>query len=383
MRHLNVFGVLLAGALTAGLLTAQQNDSDPAVSNGINAQSTALTALGSLVAGPFDVETAPFDNRCLGVEEMGGFLWVTGGGHTSTGWAYMVHQYDMNGVYLQSWPQVSNTTAWGGRDMVSNGNTLYIGSDNAEVSQYSWNGVALSHVSLTTVPGVSGTVRAFTQNPNTGNFFTKSFTGTFYEFTLTGVVNSVVQTALSAYGFGWDDVNGTIWSTTTGPSVQEVDTSCNFLSGSFGNTWGTAQGGADVYSDSRNPGFLSMVVLGQGTPDSVEVYDLGVPSGVGFTLSLSGLVAGGSATISVSGATAGGLVRHGYSLRGGGPTTTPWGNLLLTPPYTELPAMTADGAGNASLSATVPAGTTGVNVWLHAFDLGSLTFSNGVNQAIG
>ena len=103
----------------------------------------------------------------------------------------------------------------------------------------------------------------------------------------------------------------------------------------------------------------------------------------GPTLAVSGLVAGGTVTISATNCTAGGTVRHGYSLRGGGPTTTPWGNLLLTPPYTELPAMTANGSGAASFSAPVPAGTTGVSVWLHAMDLGSLTFTNGLAEVIG
>ncbi|MBC8327224.1 MAG: hypothetical protein H8E31_00585 [Planctomycetes bacterium] len=103
----------------------------------------------------------------------------------------------------------------------------------------------------------------------------------------------------------------------------------------------------------------------------------------GPTLAVANLIAGGVATVSVSGATPGGLVRHGYSLNGGGPTGTPFGNLLLSPPYKELPAMTADGAGNASVSAPVPAGTTGVSVWQHALDLGSLTFTNGLMTVIG
>ncbi|RMH01832.1 MAG: hypothetical protein D6702_10315 [Planctomycetota bacterium] len=101
------------------------------------------------------------------------------------------------------------------------------------------------------------------------------------------------------------------------------------------------------------------------------------------TLSVAGLVAGGTATISVSNCTPMGLVRHGYSVFGGGPVSTPYGDLLLSPPYHELPAIVCDGAGAGSLSAAVPAGTTGIMVWFHAFDLGSLTFTNGVNQTIG
>lgn len=276
MTRFTLIAALVSSAALAQGAFAQQNDVDPARGNGVGMQNTSIAALGSLIAGPYDVETPPFDNRCLGVEEMGGFLWVTGTGHTTVGNAYKIHQYDMNGTYIQSFNQVSNATAWGGRDMASDGNKLYVGSDNGEISEYLWSGGVLTHVALHTVPGVVGTARALCRRPSDGHFFTKSFTATHYEFTLTGVVNSVANAALSAYGYGWDDTNQSIWSTTTGPAVQEVDAGCVFKAGTFGPTWGTAQGGADVYCDSRNPGKLSMVILGQGTPDQIEIFDLAV-----------------------------------------------------------------------------------------------------------
>ncbi len=103
----------------------------------------------------------------------------------------------------------------------------------------------------------------------------------------------------------------------------------------------------------------------------------------GPALSVSGLVAGGVATISVDNCTPGGAVRHAYSLFGGGPTTTPFGDLLLSPPYKELPVISVGATGSGSFQAPVPSGTTGVAVWMHAFDLGSLTFTNGVATNIG
>ena len=105
--------------------------------------------------------------------------------------------------------------------------------------------------------------------------------------------------------------------------------------------------------------------------------------GRGPRLSVQNLVAGSAVTITVDNATPGGVVRHGYSVFGAGPTTTPYGNLLLSPPYVELPPMSANASGQASLSAPVPPGTTGVSVWLHAFDIGSLSFTNGVAAVIG
>ncbi len=100
-------------------------------------------------------------------------------------------------------------------------------------------------------------------------------------------------------------------------------------------------------------------------------------------LSVSNLVAGGVATVSLSDATPLGRIRLGYSLAGGGPFSTPLGDLLLSPPFTELPSLTADANGDAALAAPVPAGTTGVTVWLHALDLASATFSNGLAEVIG
>lgn len=56
-----------------------------------------------------------------------------------------------------------------------------------------------------------------------------------------------------------------------------------------------------------------------------------------------------------------------------------WPNLSTT----YQPAMTADPAGVASFTGPVPAGPTGLAIWLYAFDLGSLTFSNGLAAVIG
>jgi len=119
MTKFNILICLLAVASFSADIGAQENEVDP---SGIIAPSNGggTRALGDLIAGPFDVEAAPYDNRCLGVEEAWGSFWVTGRGHTTIGINYMIHQYDMNGVYITSYPQnVSGTNSggWGGRDM--------------------------------------------------------------------------------------------------------------------------------------------------------------------------------------------------------------------------------------------------------------------------
>jgi hypothetical protein len=384
MNRLLFLGVLAAGALLADGAVAQQNDADPNAGNGVKLQNMTQLALGSLIAGPYDVETGPFDNRCLGVEEMGGYIFVSGGGHTTIGWAYKIHRYDMNGTYIDSFPQVSNAASWGARDMqavpAAGGYTLYCGSDNAEVSEYFWNGSTLTHVALHTVPGVVGTVRALCQRPSDGHFFTKSFTSSHYEFTLTGLVNTVANAALSAYGYGWDDTNASIWSTTSGPSVQEIDAACVYKAGAFGPTWGTAQGGADVYCDSRNPGMLSMLILGQGTPDSVEVYDLAVAGSCGppaFTLAKSGTCPGPVTLTTTNGAPGGSVA---YLSGGPGSTTKPSGACAGTTVSLSSPTLRAirpsNGSGSSSLSFNAPAGACGATMQCVDIGPGPCTTSN-------
>ena len=238
-------------------------------------------ALGDVVAGPFDVETTPYDNRCLGVEEAWGHFWITGRGHTTIGDNYMVHKYDMNGIWINSFPQnVSspNVGGWGGRDMEADdaNNTLWVGNDNGHVEIMTYDPITggLTY-SSSMITGVPTTVRALCLNTTSGNFFTKSFTGDMYEFDSNGtVINSIVNAGVSAYGFGWDAANGTIWSSTTGAAATEIDpVTGNETGRTFSTALGGSQGGADIYMDSRNTNGPSLVMLHQTAPDSIAVYD--------------------------------------------------------------------------------------------------------------
>lgn len=172
--------------------------------------------------------------------------------------------------------------------------------------------------------------------------------------------NGVTFLAGQTYGLYIDTPSDGIAYTNGGPNVYSnadltVTTNCGNAA-NFGSIFYPREWNGTVYYSA-----------GPGSP----------------TLSVSGLVAGGSATLTASQCTPGGTVRWGYSLAGGGPVGTPFGNLLLSPPYTELPAKTTDPAGSASFSGPVPPGTTGISIWLHAFDLSSLTFTNGLAEIIG
>jgi len=279
----SLMAAIAAAGLVAGAFAQQTNDVDP---NGalMNAALTGGTTRGhgDLVAGPFDVETGPFDNRCLGVEEAWGHYWVTGRGHTTLGDIYMIHKYDMAGVYLASYPQnvsAANVGGWGGRDMEADeaANTLWVGNDSGYVEVMTYDPITGGIVYGSTVmTSVTGTVRALCQNPNTGNFFTKSFTSSIYEFDMStgAVVNTFTNTAVSAYGFGWDYAQDTIWSTDALASATELDPANGMVTGrGFSTVLGGSQGGADVYDDPLNANGPSMVMLHQTTPDSIAVYD--------------------------------------------------------------------------------------------------------------
>ena len=88
-------------------------------------------------------------------------------------------------------------------------------------------------------------------------------------------------------------------------------------------------------------------------------------------LQASDLVAGQSASLDVSGATSGATVGFGYSLTGGGPTASRWGNLSLSPPVKTAGIVAANATGEASLQVFVPTGTSGIAVWIQAVRIAS------------
>ena len=100
-------------------------------------------------------------------------------------------------------------------------------------------------------------------------------------------------------------------------------------------------------------------------------------------LQVSNLLSGATATIDASHCFPGGKVIIGYSLAGGGPVSTPYGDLLLSLPYVLRPALTASSLGSASLDVRIPPGTSSTMVWLHALDVATGRLSNGLAEIIG
>lgn len=116
---------------------------------------------------------------------------------------------------------------------------------------------------------------------------------------------------------------------------------------------------------------------------SNTVYELDLDNGpIGPVLSIVGLAGGGTATISVNSATAGGAVLIGYSLTGAGPTNTPLGTVSLSAPITQLPTLTADPSGLASLTTGVPGRASGFTLYMQSADLASGVLSNALADLI-
>ena len=125
---------------------------------------------------------------------------------------------------------------------------------------------------------------------------------------------------------------------------------------------------------------------GSGSVTGFDFDDLMVSTPVfGPYYELSDLVAGQAADISVVNLGAGNTVIVGYSMIGPGPTQTIFGDVDMSQPIKQLPAMTADPNGIAGMTANVPPGASGASVWTQAVELhpgGGGTLTNSIFRVI-
>lgn len=91
--------------------------------------------------------------------------------------------------------------------------------------------------------------------------------------------------------------------------------------------------------------------------------------GGSFTLSNSGLTAGGMTTIVTSGGAPGTLVYVCYSLTGGGPTASRYGLVDLSLPIFWMTTQTADASGSTSMDRMIPVSWAGQMVYLQALNV--------------
>lgn len=139
-----------------------------------------------------------------------------------------------------------------------------------------------------------------------------------------------------------------------------------------------------------NPSVVySGFAMGTATQDNARCLNNTASTAAGWrassgtpVLTVPTLVAGTMATLTIDGCTPGGEVYTAYSLTGPGPLTTSFGIAALSPPLHFLPVRIANAGGQVSVPTPVPAGTSGLAVWLQALDVSQSLFSNGVQLTI-
>lgn len=189
--------------------------------------------------------------------------------------------------------------------------------------------------------------------------------------------------------------NGGSWGSSSYYSDLATPTATGTMTLSFDSTGDVAILNIDNDASGSTETFFGDNVLsvagGLGTGYGVGTYgpayfdDVSINGGCGgssLIYSISGLVGGSTATLTISGATAGGGVLIGYSLTGAGPTNTPFGPVDMSAPITQLPVLTADGAGVASMSTGVPGRASGFTVYTQAADLATSTLTNSLAEVV-
>ncbi|MCH2100740.1 MAG: VCBS repeat-containing protein [Planctomycetes bacterium] len=124
-------------------------------------------------------------------------------------------------------------------------------------------------------------------------------------------------------------------------------------------------------SDVNQDGLLDALVADRVT-GTVTFFE---QSSGGLGYSITNFVAGGTATFEVSGAQPGDSVLIGYSLRGPGPTGTPYGMVDMSPPIELLASVFADSNGVASHAQVLPPKAAGIMVYTQAASGGELSNS--------
>jgi len=100
------------------------------------------------------------------------------------------------------------------------------------------------------------------------------------------------------------------------------------------------------------------------------------------TLSVAALIPGLTSDATLSGCTPSGSVILGYSLAGSGPITTIYGVADLSLPISQMPAVTADGSGDATVQLNPTGSLSGTTIWFQALDLGTGQLTNGTQQTV-
>ena len=192
-----------------------------------------------------------------------------------------------------------------------------------------------------------------------------------------GVSNFIMEFYAKHYGEEMNADDG-VFISDDGVNWTPLLTDWNNLIGS-GNldTW--VQLSCDLSSTSVDVSGDFWVAFAQsddypyGFLDGVGIDDINVGGAPPLLFNAQNLVAGQQVTLTVTGADPSSLVFIAYSLRGPGPTTTPFGVADLSHPIEQLGRFTPTTQGEVMTTSPVPPTAAGVPVWMQALELTSLS----------
>ena len=272
--------------------------------------------LGSVIAGPFDLQVAAGDYLIQGADQGWGFYWAAGSNPTGPP---RIYQFDLDGNLVGQYDQVTiSPTGAQGMEVDEKALELYAGAEHGELVTYAFDKMSgtLSW-SRTEFWAVSPTIRGLAKDPESGFFYVADGFRDILEVdpTTGSVLQAFPNPGSDVRGAAWDHFANTLWLSGRDPDpmggiplhLHEFTVAGGVLSATGREFWGEAGFGGEAAglgfaNDARNPSRSTLVAVHMGPGpagiDRLAAYS----SDSGLSLTLSGSCPG-PVTVTVTGAT--------------------------------------------------------------------------------
>ncbi len=264
-------------------LAIDKTDSFPGrrITLGIGGSGNSICAFGDSIFG-FDAGGPSGDTQLLGVEFDGTNFFVTGGNSATD--PNKVYLFDAAGSYVSSFDQF-RSTGWGWRDLAWDGDTLYGGDDDGQITKFGIDGSDYGDFPSPVTPA-----RALAYDPATDHFYTTSWTANIYEIDRSGaVIGSWAQApaSYSVYGMAWDDVSPGgpwLWIFHQDPypaaTIAQWDPVNHIYTGvTLDVTTNSSIAGGACVTTEWDPSLAIIFTLHQADPDVVIGFELAAAAG--------------------------------------------------------------------------------------------------------